>query len=188
MKSLRLFQMLASRLRVALCYLCRIQNSMMRLMQIPKRCGRCLNESKELKKMTKNQYFTKKLNCSVKRNKTTSGYQCVDLAKDFCIEVLNIFETLPELKNYWAWGDAIGWATPNPTSKKFFDFLDKNSAIKAGDLIVLNSSNKFGHICIATGFSDDKDFISFDQNMNGIQKCAFYRHSKSNIVKILRKK
>lgn len=136
--------------------------------------------------MTNGQYFTKKINTSVKRNKSTPGYQCVDLAKDYLICVKDIYKKLPGLSNWWAWGNAITWATPNNESKKVFDFLPPDTALKTGDLIVMKSTDPNGHICIYAGFSDDKSFISLDQNMGGIQKCLFYKHPRASIVKILR--
>lgn len=136
--------------------------------------------------MTNNQFFTARLGTSVKRNRTTPGYQCVDLAKDYLISVKDIYKKIPSLSDWWAWGNAINWATPNNESKKVFEFLPPETNPKTGDLIVLKSTDPNGHICVCAGFYDSKSFISLDQNMNGLQKCAFCRHPRASIVKILR--
>lgn len=136
--------------------------------------------------MTNNQFFTKRFNSSVKYNRTTTGYQCVDLAKAYCVEVKDIYKKIPSLRDWWAWGNAINWAQPNNESKKVFEFLAPDTSLKTGDLIVLKSTDPNGHICVCAGFSDDKSFISLDQNMNGVQKCGFYKHPRASIIKVLR--
>lgn len=143
--------------------------------------------------MTTSEYICSKYGKNVKRNKSTSGYQCVDAAKDFCVDgPIDIYSSHPELKKSWAWGNAIDWFNkPNAVSKEVFQFIKHTSktAICEGDLVVFKTSQSYGHIAVAIGISSADKVLTLDQNYgsknNPLQVVC---HNRDTIVGILRKK
>ena len=143
--------------------------------------------------MTIKNWVTYHYGLAVKYNKTTSGYQCVDLAKSFLAESDTvakggIYKKYPELAKSWAWGNAKDWyLKPNAYTKAIFDFLPPETEPKLGDLIVFKSG-QYGHIAVALGFNDSGDVLTIDQNYSGKAAAAIYKHNRANITGILRAK
>jgi len=96
-----------------------------------------------------------------------SGVQCVDLAKHYCRNVIGIDKKYSD-----AWGNAVDW---------FYDFNKKpwltqnfirhrytsDMKIKKGDIAILKTASKYGHIVVCTGKYDKNGFEAYDENYNG---------------------
>ena len=81
------------------------------------------------------------------------GYQCVDLFRQYCNDVLNI----PQLPAVDGAKDIIN----NPG-----DFKVSKGAYAPGDVLVYDGtpSNPYGHVCILVSLLDSDTFIVFEQN------------------------
>lgn len=142
--------------------------------------------------MVISDFLIKYTDANVKYNKSgkKNSYQCVDLAKAYCAEVLDIYTAIPKLKDNWAWGDAKDWFNkPNAASKSFFNFVKNTSTYvpDMGDIVVWNTGS-CGHIAIVI-FADRKKMITFDQNWGSANApCKFVLHNYNNCAGFLRKK
>lgn len=118
-----------------------------------------------------------------------AGSQCVDLIKYYLKEVFNI--------NPGAWGDA----------HCYYDNYNNISALKnnftriantpdfvprKGDIVVWSpnlSSGGWGHVAIATGEGNTKEFYSYDQNWTGNHDaCKMVKHNYNCVYGVLRPK
>jgi len=79
------------------------------------------------------------------------GAQCVDLARQYCKDVLEV-EQFPALGDSGAKGI---WNNPGK--------LKKRQSVKVGDLLVYGNGS-YGHICILVAFLDKDTFIIFEQD------------------------
>ena len=81
------------------------------------------------------------------------GYQCVDLFRQYCKDVLNI-KQVPPVNGA---KDIIN----NPG-----DFKISKGAYAPGDVLIYDgtSSNPYGHVCILVSLLDSDTFIVFEQN------------------------
>ena len=121
----------------------------------------------------------------------TNKNQCVDVIKAYCNRVFGV--PVSSMNGY---GDA--W--------QYYDNFNSKSAItphftrvayksgmrpRAGDMVVwersVNSSSA-GHIAVASGESDAKTFVSFDQNWPSGRPCGFVTHSYNKVKGFLRPK
>ena len=81
------------------------------------------------------------------------GYQCVDLFRQYCKDVLNIKQVPPV--------DGAKDIINNPG-----DFKISKGAYAPGDVLIYDetSSNPYGHVCILVSLLDSDTFIVFEQN------------------------
>lgn len=81
------------------------------------------------------------------------GYQCVDLFRQYCKDVLNV-KQCPSVEGA---KDLIN----NPGELKV-----SKGAYAPGDVLVYDGtkSNPYGHVCILVGLLDSDTFIVFEQN------------------------
>lgn len=81
------------------------------------------------------------------------GFQCVDLYRQYCKDVLGIPQTpaVDGAKDIWE----------NHGSLK-----QSRDSFAAGDILIYDaaSSNKYGHVCILVSLLDTDTFIVFEQN------------------------
>lgn len=81
------------------------------------------------------------------------GYQCVDLVRQYCKDVLNAKQFPPV--------DGAKDIINNPGDLKV-----SKGAYAPGDVLVYDGtpSNPYGHVCILVGLLDSDTFIVFEQN------------------------
>lgn len=81
------------------------------------------------------------------------GYQCVDLFRQYCKDVLNIKQVPPV--------DGAKDIINSPG-----DFKVSKGAYAPGDVLVYDRtpSNPYGHVCILVSLLDSDTFIVFEQN------------------------
>ena len=81
------------------------------------------------------------------------GYQCVDLFRQYCKDVLNIKQVPPV--------DGAKDIINNPG-----DFKISKGAYAPGDVLIYDGtqSNPYGHVCILVSLLDSDTFIVFEQN------------------------
>lgn len=81
------------------------------------------------------------------------GYQCVDLVRQYCKDVLNVKQFPPV--------DGAKDIINNPGDLKV-----SKGAYAPGDVLVYDGtpSNPYGHVCILVGLLDSDTFIVFEQN------------------------
>lgn len=81
------------------------------------------------------------------------GYQCVDLFRQYCKDVLNI-KQVPPVNGA---KDIIN----NPG-----DFKVSKGAYAPGDVLIYDgtASNPYGHVCILVSLLDSDTFVVFEQN------------------------
>lgn len=147
--------------------------------------------------MTLNKWVKTHLGKYVKYNKYTSGYQCVDLAKSYCVEVFDFFKRYPELEKSWAWGDARKWyenySYHRELTENFTRISNSPSFIPiAGDICIFTEHNKQGHICVAyDNKSTTSKIYTIDQNYNPagskVKYCT-HRYGSEGFLGVLRPK
>lgn len=90
------------------------------------------------------------------------GYQCVDLFRQYCADVLNIQHT----------GAVVGAAElytkyeALPLERKYFNRIAYDSTVpQAGDVVIFSAtaSNAYGHVAIVLS-ADDKELTVFEQD------------------------
>lgn len=81
------------------------------------------------------------------------GYQCVDLFRQYCKDVLNV-EQCPKVEGA---KDLIN----NPGKLKV-----THDSYAPGDVLIYGAtkSNQYGHVCILVGMLDSDTFIVFEQD------------------------
>ena len=118
-----------------------------------------------------------------------AGSQCVDLIKYYLKEVFNI--------NPGAWGDAHCYYdnyTNVPLLKQHFTRIANTPDFvpRKGDIVVWSpalSSGGWGHVAIATGEGNTKEFYSYDQNWTGNHDaCKMVKHNYNCVYGVLRPK
>lgn len=113
------------------------------------------------------------------------AYQCVDLIKQWLHDYYKL--------SPGAWGNAIDyWTRTNPAILKKFNKI--KHSYKEGDIVVFKGG-KFGHISIASGWTDPIRIEVLDQNggkgsSTGLGRDAIQRHKhpRYNVVGVLRPK
>lgn len=110
------------------------------------------------------------------------GAQCMDLIKQYCVEVLNI----PVLT-----GNAVDVWTKYPADKFLkVNYIPGGDSPQHGDIVIWGTGvGQFGHIAICdigqpSGFPNG--FISFDQNWPVGSPCALVSHNFNNVLGWLR--
>lgn len=111
-----------------------------------------------------------------------AGFQCVDLYRQYCQEVLKL-EQSPGVKGaYQIW-----------TTYRKSDFEKIKNTPKAvpqlGDIIVWSreAGGGYGHVAIFN-YGDVDSFVSFDQNFPTGSLCHFQNHNYGNVLGWLRPK
>lgn len=111
------------------------------------------------------------------------GYQCVDLYRQYCKEVLNVVSQSPLVV-----GANNIWTTYR---QEDFDQIENTleGVPQLGDVVIWKKTNvmQFGHVAIFKD-GDDHLFNSFDQNWPVGSKCHFQEHNYSNVFGWLRPK
>lgn len=111
------------------------------------------------------------------------GYQCVDLYRKYCKEVLNVEEQGPLVEGaYQLW--------TNYRSEDFYPIENTPEAVpELGDVIIWNKTPQmaWGHVAIFKEGNVSK-FLSFDQNWPVGSACHFQNHNYSNVRGWLRPK
>jgi len=139
--------------------------------------------------LTIDKFIADKYKLYVRYNKTTSGYQCVDLAKAWLVEgTARIYEKHPNLKTVWAWGNAKDWLTNAPKNAPDVLEVGRDKAPRMGDLVVFGKCGQYGHIAIAMGIQDDTGILTFDQNYPTNSKCTCQWHKWDTYTGYLRLK
>lgn len=144
--------------------------------------------------MTLNKWVSKVLGKYVKYNKTTKGYQCVDLAKSYLVDVFEFYSRYPSLKSSWAWGDARDWYEQFKSHKELtenFTRIANNSVFIPieGDICVFTENTKYGHICVAyNNKSTTRKIYSIDQNYPTGSKVKYciHRYASEGFLGVLR--
>lgn len=81
------------------------------------------------------------------------GFQCVDLYRQYCKDVLGIPQTpaVNGAKDIWENHDSL---------------KQSKDSFAVGDILIYDStpSNKYGHVCILVSLLDSDTFIVFEQN------------------------
>lgn len=81
------------------------------------------------------------------------GYQCVDLYRQYCEDVLNIPQTpgVDGAKDIWEWHGSLKQAT---------------DSYAPGDVLIYGATktNPYGHVCILVALLDSDTFVVFEQN------------------------
>lgn len=128
--------------------------------------------------------FVKKYNGTSIDYDGTAGAQCVDLAKMYCKKVLDI--------KCGAFGNAENWYNGFnniPTLKNNFERIANTPSFvpQRGDLCIFDktSTNKYGHICIATGTGNTSYFQSYDMNY-GSKPMQLVMHNYDTFLGVLR--
>lgn len=82
-----------------------------------------------------------------------NGFQCVDLFRQYCNDVLNIKQVPPV--------DGAKDLINNPGK-----FKVSKGAYAPGDILIYGptTNNKFGHVCILVALLDSDTFIVFEQD------------------------
>lgn len=81
------------------------------------------------------------------------GYQCVDLYRQYCKDVLEIPQTpsIEGAKDIW---------------EKHGSLKQSKDSFAVGDVLIYDatSSNKYGHVCILVSLLDTDTFVVLEQN------------------------
>jgi len=114
------------------------------------------------------------------------GCQCVDLIKQYVRDVLGVLPWTGNAKDYWE---------NAPSQFKRIKRTNTNKPDK-GDIVVWNGEfgrkrggpPTVGHVAIALGSGDHKNFVSFDQNCPYNTPCHKQSHNYDHVIGWLRKK
>lgn len=146
--------------------------------------------------MTLNKWIKKVLGKYVRRNLSTSGYQCVDLAKDYMVSCFYFFEKYPYLEKSWAWGDAKKYYEDFSSHKELVENFKRMPNTPSftpieGDICVFTEGTKYGHICIAyNNKSTTSKIYTIDQNFPTGSKVKYctHRYTSEGFLGVLRPK
>ena len=109
------------------------------------------------------------------------GFQCMDLYRQYCKDVLGIPQSPPVNGATEVWNTYL--------DKYFVKILNTPTGIpKLGDIMVWNKQlNGYGHVAICQT-ANVWNFTSFDQNFPVGSKCHFQKHNYKYIIGWLRPK
>ena len=114
------------------------------------------------------------------------GPQCVDLFRQYAKEVLNIPVHTGLCKTTGGAKDLFLDYEKMPNEKKYFVRLPKKNPI-AGDVLIWDSSNMYGHVAICLG-TLGSSFIVFEQDGFKQNGAKINIRSNQNLLGFLRKK
>ena len=104
------------------------------------------------------------------------GYQCVDLYRQYCKDVLEIEQTpaVEGAKDIW---------------EKHGSLKQCNDCFAIGDVLIYDKTptNKYGHVCILVGFLDSDTYIVFEQNGFEQSGAKFAIRNSTNLLGCLYK-
>jgi hypothetical protein len=114
------------------------------------------------------------------------GNQCVDLFRQYCLEVLRIVDPAKGVngaKDFWS---------NYSIDKILYNNFEKipntlNFIPKLGDVMIWKNG-KYGHISICNGVGNMISFQSFDQNWPVGSCCKFVNHNYLNVYGVFRPK
>jgi hypothetical protein len=138
--------------------------------------------------MMKIEEFVKKYNGVKVDHDKVFGPQCVDLARQWIAEGLEIPEHTGPCATTGGAKDLFLDYPKMPVEKKYFERL-KNKGNVPGDILIWDSTetNKYGHVAIYLGKIND-DFIVFEQDGFKQDGAKINLRSKKNLLGFLRKK
>lgn len=112
------------------------------------------------------------------------GYQCVDVFRQYCKDVLNI----PHTGSVNGAKDLILNYEKLPLEMKYFNKIELYP--RYGDVIIWGEtkSNKYGHVAIVLSNSGDKEVLIFEQNGFKQDGAKLSIRSLDNCIGILRYK
>ena len=116
------------------------------------------------------------------------GAQCVDLFRQYVLDVLGISEHTGSCSTSGGAKDLYLDYNKMPLEKKYFVRIT-NKSFEPGDVLVWdeNGTNKFGHVAIYLGKLDN-DFIVFEQNGIAQDGAKIALRSRERLLGGLRKK
>ena len=116
------------------------------------------------------------------------GAQCVDLFRQYVLDVLGISEHTGSCSTSGGAKDLYLDYNKMPLEKKYFVRITNKSFVP-GDVLVWdeNGTNKFGHVAIYLGKLDN-DFIVFEQNGIAQDGAKIALRSRERLLGGLRKK
>ena len=118
-----------------------------------------------------------------------AGPQCVDLARQYIKEGLDIPEHTGSCSTSGGAKDLFLDYDKMPVEKKYFSRI-KSKTGKPGDIAVWDSSstNQYGHVAIVLSNFDSKNLIVFEQDGFKKDGARIRMRSKTNLLGFLRKK
>lgn len=132
--------------------------------------------------------FVKKYNGKKVDYDGVFGAQCVDLFRQYVLDVLGISEHTGSCSTSGGAKDLYLDYNKMPLEKKYFVRITNKSFVP-GDVLVWdeNGTNKFGHVAIYLGKLDN-DFIVFEQNGIAQDGAKIALRSRERLLGGLRKK
>ena len=98
-------------------------------------------------------YINKKIDYKDNTFNGDNSFQCVDLYRQYCKDVLGISQTpaVEGAKDIW---------------EKHGSLKQSKDSFAVGDILIYDSTptNKYGHVCILVSLLDSDTFVVFEQN------------------------
>jgi hypothetical protein len=129
-----------------------------------------------------NTFFNKWVGKPCEVNDPSNLYQCMDLAYAWC-DFLEV--SRDAIRHLYA---LEIWTKPNDLTVKYFEMIPNTplGVPQVGDIVVFKGGTS-GHVSIANGIGDIKNFQSFDQNWGTtVGKCGIITHSYDDVLGFLR--
>jgi len=116
------------------------------------------------------------------------GGQCVDLFRQYCVEVLLIAEHTGSCQSSGGAKDLFLDYHRMPVEKKYF-IRSSSKTCKAGDVLIWNESltNKYGHVAIYLGMIGNS-YLVFEQDGFKQDGAKINLRGKENLLGYLRKR
>jgi len=116
------------------------------------------------------------------------GSQCVDLFRQYCVDVLLIAEHTGSCQSSGGAKDLFLDYHRMPVEKKYF-IRSSSKTCKAGDVLIWNESltNKYGHVAIYLGMIGNS-YLVFEQDGFKQDGAKINLRGKENLLGYLRKR
>lgn len=139
--------------------------------------------------MTNIEEFVNKYNGKKVDYDKVFGPQCVDLARQWMVEGLNIPEHTGPCATSGGAKDLYLDYPKMPIEKKYFYRISPKKGIIAGDIAIWDSTetNKYGHVAIVLGILHDS-LIVFEQDGFKQDGAKINLRSRMNFLGVLRRK
>jgi cell wall-associated NlpC family hydrolase len=117
------------------------------------------------------------------------GFQCVDLFRQYCVDVRKIPEHTGSCSTTGGAKDLYIDFPKMPLEKKYFNRLPKSKVACIGDVVIWDSTptNKYGHVAIYLGKLNNK-IIVFEQDGFKQDGAKINIRSRENLLGYLRGK